>query len=268
MPAKPDPVVFPVIEDSLGLMAAEARDLLGRVDLVIEHLGTPPGHQVCHLLRKLRARPGEVLEMLLAAPPERLMDAVTRMRSLAAAYQNDLVAPLGRAKGELGWSGAGHQAFSRHWNAQMRHIASGDEAESMAKRLHATADFVESVAGWFSRTRQELALALVKAFGSQEAVALKSCDLLAGDSSTVREAAVTGDIDSRGRLVDAAATIGGIALGSVAEWHETGMEHFVADADGAPAGGWPAKLTPLAEDGPASEAAAAGDYGKAIWVRL
>lgn len=268
MPAKADPVAFPVIEDSLGLMATEARDLLGRVDLVIEHLGAPPGHQVSRLLRKLRSRPGELLEMLLATPPERLMDAVTRMRALAAAYQDDLVAPLERAKSELGWSGAGHEAFSRHWNAQMRHVAGGDEAESMAKRLHATADFVESVAGWFSQTRQELALALVKAFGSQEAVALKSCDLLDGDSSTVREAAVTGDIDNRGRLVEAAAAVGGIALGSVAKWHEVGMEHFVADAGGAPAGGWPAKLAPLAEDGPAAEGAAAGDYGKAVWVRL
>lgn len=262
----PDSASFQVIDDSLGLMAAEAKDLLGRVDLVIEHLGTPPKHPIAGLLRKLRVRPGELLGMLLATPPERLMEAVTRMRSLAAAYQDDLVAPLERAKRELGWSGAGHEAFSRHWSAQMRHIASGDEAESMAKRLRATADFVESVAGWFSQTRQDLALALVEAFGSREAVALKSCDLLGGDTEKLHQAAVTGEIDNQTRLVSAAATIGELALQSVADWYDAGVEHFVAGADGAPVGGWAAKLAPLSDE-PVADSGA-GDYAKDVWLRL
>ncbi|MGH3743007.1 MAG: hypothetical protein ACRDT1_16980, partial [Micromonosporaceae bacterium] len=95
--ARCDPGGFAVVDDLLDLIAVDATDLLGRVDLVIEHLGMPVSHPVHKLLRTLRARPGEVLRMLLATPPGRLMQSVAQLRSLAETYHDGLAAPLDRA---------------------------------------------------------------------------------------------------------------------------------------------------------------------------
>ncbi|MGH3714502.1 MAG: hypothetical protein ACRDT4_13725 [Micromonosporaceae bacterium] len=258
---------FTVTDDSLPMLATEAGELLRRVDLVIDQLGVPDGHPLTRHLRTLRARPGEVLRMLLATPPGQLMDAVTRLRQLATSYHDELVAPLDRAAGELGWSGAGYDAFAAHWSTTMHDLAGDDGAESLSGKLRASADFVESVAGWFSQTRQALAGALAEVLSSREAVIIKGCDELAGDPAALRRAYVTGELADAPRVVTAAANIGAVTLGSVASWYETGMETYVAGADGVPAGGWAAKLAPLpaptlSGDAPASR------YPKAVWVRV
>jgi hypothetical protein len=67
--------------------------------------------------------------------------------------------------------------------------------------------------------------------------------------------------------VAAAATIGHVTLQAVADWYESGVEHFVAGAGGTPSGGWTAKLSPLSDE-PAVDAGAGADYGKSVWVRL
>ncbi|MGH3738864.1 MAG: hypothetical protein ACRDT6_25185 [Micromonosporaceae bacterium] len=257
---------FEVIEDSLDLLAAEASDLLHRVDLVIDQLGVPAGHPLTGLMRTLRVRPGEALRMLLATPPADLMGAVDTLRQLAGSYHDDLVAPLDRAAGELGWSGAGYDAFAAHWTATMRDLAGDDKGESLAARLRATAEFTESVAGWLSQTRGALATALAGALSSTEAVILKGCDQLEGDPRALRRAYVTGELDDSGRITVAAANVGALALRPVRAWYQTGVETYVAGPDGVPAGGWAAKLAPLPEPA-APDGAPAGGYAKAVWVR-
>lgn len=259
-------MTFAVIDDSLGLMATEAGDLLRRVDLVIDQLGVPDRHPLTKLLRTLRVRPGEALRMLLATPPGKLLDVVDQLRQLAGSYHADLVAPLDRAAGQLGWGGAGHDAFAAHWSATMRDLSDGDDGETLEAKLRATADFTESVAGWFSQTRAALAAAVAGALSSAEAVVLKGCDQLDGDPAALRRAYVTGELDDAGRLTVAAANIGSVALGAVKSWYDTGMETYVAAADGVPAGGWAVKLAPLAEPGPAG--AGTPGYTTAVWVHL
>ncbi len=256
---------FPLVDDSLELMATEATDLLRRADLVIAQLGTPAHHPVGPLLRKLRVRPGELLRMLLATPPGRLMESVSQLRGLAAAYHDDLVAPLDRAAGQLGWSGSGHDAFRSDWDAQLRHLAHGESAETMAAKLRTTAGFVESVAGWFSQSRWALAGALVEAFTSIEAVTLKGSDQLEGDPVALHHAIVTGKLKDAGRLVTAAANVAAVCLSAVEEWYDKAQEHFVAGADGVPAGGWATKLAGLAAP---SSGETGPDYAGGTWVHL
>jgi hypothetical protein len=256
---------FPLTDDSLQLMAAEATDLLHRVDLVIDQLGTPAQHPVNPLLRKLRVRPGDVLRMLLATPPARLMESVTQLRGLAEAYHDDLVAPLDRAARQLGWSGSGHDAFRTDWDAQLRHLAYGDSAETMAAKLRTTADFVESVAGWFSQTRRALAGALLEAFTSIEAVTLKGSDQLEGDPAALHEAIVAGRLENADRLVTAAANVAAVSLNAVEQWYDKAQEHFVAGADGVPAGGWTTKLERLPHP---SGGGARPSYSEGAWVHL
>ncbi|MGH3747404.1 MAG: hypothetical protein ACRDT8_08420 [Micromonosporaceae bacterium] len=272
--ARCDPGGFAVVDDLLDLIAVDATDLLGRVDLVIEHLGMPVSHPVHKLLRTLRARPGEVLRMLLATPPGRLMQSVAQLRSLAETYHDGLAAPLDRAAAELGWGGSGHQAFTVHWAEQMRHLSSEAEADSMASRLRVTADFVESVAGWFSQARQALAEELAPAFSSAEAVVLKSCEHLRGDGELLREATVTGQLGDVDGLVTAAAEVGRLALRAVAQWYEKGMETFVAGPDGLAAGGWSDRLSGLPGAGSGGRLGATsrwapvpGDHADGVWVR-
>ncbi|MGH3656132.1 MAG: hypothetical protein ACRDUA_05690 [Micromonosporaceae bacterium] len=257
---------FPVVDDPLDLMAREAQDLLRRVDLVIDHLGTPPEHPLVPLLRTLRVRPGEALTMLLAAPPGRLLDSVRQLRELAAAYRGDLVEPLRRASEGLAWRGAGYDAFLVDWTDQLSHLG-GEDADSMADRLVATAELVESVAGWFSQMRQAMAGALVDAFTSRDAVVLKGCDLLEGDPATLHRTVITGELQGASRLTAAAAAIGATALSSIEEWYDAGIEYFVAGADGVPAGDWPSKLAYIPEPSGTGAGPSAG-YASGVWVRI
>lgn len=252
-------IAFPVAEDSLGLVATEGRDLLRRVDLVIEHLGTPAGHALLPLLERLRLRPGEALRALLATSPGDLLAATAELRRLAVAYRDELVAPLSRSVTELGWGGAGFDAFARRWAVQARHVTA-DDGTSMAAKLELTADFAESAAGWFSQVRQAVATTLAEAFGSTEAVTLKACDLLDGDAAGLRRAVVTAEVDHGDRLVGAAATLGAATLGTVSRWYDVAVETFVV-------GDWVGRMAPLEEPHVTSPGDAAADPG-AGWVRL
>lgn len=238
----------------LDRVAPEAGDLLRRVDLVIGSLGVPPSHPLVPLLTRLRLRPGEALRAMLDVRPDDLDAAADSLRRLAAGYRADVVAPLHGSVGDLDWRGAGYDAFAERWTALARHIAADDT--SLAARLEATADFAESVAGWYAQTRHALAAVLAETFGSTEAVVLRSCQALDNDVAGLRRAVVTGDIEAGGRLVEAAASIGAAVLGAVSRWYELAVETF----GGA---GHVDRMAPLPDVG--STDAPAGDSG---WIRL
>lgn len=243
----------------LDRIAPQAGDLLRRVDLVIGSLGVPPGHPVVPLLTRLRLRPGDALRALLDVRPDDLDAAAAGLRRLADSYRADVVAPLHRSVGELGWRGAGFDAFAERWTVLARHIAADDA--SMAARLDATADFAESVAGWFVQARRDLAGVLAQALGSSEAVVLRSCQILDSDVVGLRRAVVTGDIEAGGRLVDAAASIGAATLGAVSRWYEIVVDTFGGDGHAA----WADRMAALPDPHPGPADAPAGDPG---WVRL
>ena len=243
----------------LDRIAPEAGDLLRRVDLVIGHLGVPPGHPLVPLLTRLRLRPGEALRALLDVRPDDLRAGATGLRRLAVDYRADVLAPLQRSVGELGWRGAGFDAFTERWTALARHIAADDA--SMATRLEVTADFAESVADWFVRTRHALAVILTETFGSTEAVVLRSCQALDSDVAGLRRAVVTGDIEAGCRLVEAAASIGAAVLGAVGRWYEAAMGTFGDDGHLR----WTDRMAPLPDPRVRSADAPVGGAG---WVRL
>jgi len=243
----------------LNRIASEAGDLLRRVDLVIGSLGVPPGHPLVPLLTRLRLRPGEALRASLDVRPDDLRAAADSLRRLAAGYRADVVVPLHRSAGELGWRGAGYDAFAQRWTGLARHIAADDD--SMAARLEATADFVESVAGWHVQTRHALAGVLTAAFGSTEAVVLGSCQALDSDVAGLRRAVVTGDIEADGRLVEAAASIGAAVLGAMSRRYEVALESFEGDGPMA----WAERMARLPDPHVESTDAPADDSG---WVRL
>lgn len=240
----------------LHRIAPEAGDLLRRVDLVIGTLGVSPGHPLVPLLTRLRLRPGEALQAMLDVRPDDLDAAATGLRRLAAGYRADVVAPLHRSVGELGWRGAGFDAFAERWTALARHIAADDA--SLAASLEATADFAESVANCYAQTRHALAAVLTEAFGSTEAVVLRSCQALDSDVAGLRRAVVTGDIEAGGRLVEAAASIGAAVLGAVSRWYEVAVETFGGDRHVD-------RMAPVPDLHAGSADAPAGDSG---WVRL
>lgn len=259
-------IAFQVTEDSLAPMAAEARDLLDRVDLVIEHLGTPTDHDLVPLLGKLRVCPGEALETLLNTPPDPLLDAAAGLRRLAAAYRDDLIAPLQRSAADLGWGGVGFEAFAQHWAVQARHVAAED-GPSMAAKLVLTADFAESVAGWFSQVRHAMAATLAEVLSSAEAVTLKGCGLLGGDPARLLKAVVTGELDHPGRLVTAAANVAAATLSVVEHWYDVAAEAFVAGPDGVPSFDWAGWMAALGDPPAAPRSGVAADPS-AGWVRL
>jgi hypothetical protein len=244
------------IDNPLDRIAPEAGDLLRRVDLVIGQLGVPSGHPLVPLLARLRLRPGEALRALLDVRPDDLHAAAASLRRLAAGYRADVVAPLHRSVGELGWRGAGFDAFAERWTALARHIAADDA--SMAARLEATAEFAESVAGWFVRARQALAVVLTEAFGSTEAVVLRSCQALDTDGAGLRRALVTGEIEAGVRLVEAAVGIGAAVLDAVSRWYEVAVESFGGD-------GHLDRTAPLSDPRVSSADVPADGAG---WVRL
>ncbi len=244
---------------SLDRIAPAAGDLLRRVDLVIGSLGVPPGHPVVPLLTRLRLRPGAALRALLDVRPDDLDAAAASLRRLADGYRADVVAPLHRSCAELGWRGAGFDAFAERWTALARHIAADDA--SMVARLDATADFAESVAGWFVQGRRDLAVILTRALGSSEAVVLRSCQTLDSDVAGLRRAVVAGDVEVDGRLVEAAANIGAATLGVVCRWYEIVVETFGGDGQVA----WADRMAALPDPHVGSADAPAGDPG---WVRL
>lgn len=242
----------------LHRIAPEAGDLLRRVDLVMGGLGVPPGHPVVPLLTRLRLRPGEALRALLDVRPGDLDAAAASLRRLAAGYRTDVVAPLHRSLGDLGWRGAGFDAFAERWTALARHIAADDG--SMAARIEATADFAESVAGWFVQARHALAEVLTQALGSTEAVVLRSCQALDSDVAGLCRAVVTGDIEVSGRLVEAAAGVGAAVLGAVSRWYDDAVETFAGDG----LVGWADRMAAL----PDPHVGSADPAGGPGWVRL
>jgi hypothetical protein len=66
-------------------------------------------------------------------------------------------------------------------------------------------------------------------------------------------------------LVAAAANVAAVSLSAVEEWYDKAEEHFVAGADGVPAGGWATKLAGLA---PPSGGETGPDYAGGTWVHL
>jgi len=256
-------IAFPVTEDSpaldsLTLMETEGRDLLRRVDLVIESIGIPAGHPLVSLLERLRLRPGEALRTVLDMSGEDLLAASAKLRKLATSYRDGLIGPSHRSIAELRWGGAGFEAFAARWAAQARHVAGPDDG-SLAGRLDLTADFAESVAGWCAQVRQAMATTLVEAFGSTEAVTLKSCDALDRDASGLRRAVVTGEIDNGDRLAEAAANLGAVTLRTVSRWYDAAMETFLG-------GDWTGWLAPLPE--PIAPTPGGPEGASAGWVRL
>ena len=256
---------FTVVDDLLDRMAPEATDLLRRVDLVIDQLGVPERHPVTESLRRLRVRPNDALQALLSTSPSALRAAADELRRLAAVYRDEIAEPLREAVQHLGWGGSGYRAFTDAWTTLQDHLAAPKDSgvESMATKLIATAEYALSIAGWFSQARQALAGALAEALCSAEAVTLKTSDVLTAGPAALHRAVISGELDHPGRLVAAAAEIGGVTLSALEECYQAGLEHFVAGPDGS-ASSWPAKLAEL----PPPKLPDSAATSEVVWLRL
>jgi hypothetical protein len=161
--------------DPLERLATPARDLFARVDTALAHAGAPDTHPIWPLLRRVGALPGDAAAAVLALRPGELARAAPPLRGLAeqydrAAQTGTTASPSEAGMADGGWSGSGAEAFTGHWTSLAGHLAGADE--SLAGRLRETAGYAEAVADWMTDTRTAVAVTVVEALGSTEAVTL------------------------------------------------------------------------------------------------
>jgi hypothetical protein len=190
--------------DALARVAPIARPLLRDVDDVLATLGAPAEHPVWALLRRLRTTPADAVTFFADLTPERLRLPASTLRELAMIYDSAIIPDV------LPWEGSVADLYTASATAFDRHVR-GDGALSLAGRLRATASYVDGVAGWCQRSRDNLARTVVQARTSSQAVTVRSFPTVGrGLAEMMRVADRSGDV---ARAVTAAADIGAAILG-------------------------------------------------------
>lgn len=156
--------------DLLDRVAPVGRDLLSRVDVVLQATGAPAGHPVWPLLRRVGTLPGAAVDHLCGAGPQLLGPVHDRLTEQARRYP-ELVAQIGPP---AGWRGDAAGAFAARWGAVTDLIGSGDQPQSLAGRLTATAEYLGAVQDWWQQTRRTVAAGLADCLGSTQAVRLRA----------------------------------------------------------------------------------------------
>jgi hypothetical protein len=180
--------------DALARLAPVARPLLADVDAALNTVGAPASHPIWRLLGRVGATPADVVGFVADLEPSRLRSAAAALREQERSYA-DITIPTG-----TGWEGRAAGYYAATAAALRAHLADGGP-ESLAGRLRAVASYVESVAEWQQRLRDDLARLLAQVMTSSEAVTLR-----------LRPAGST-DPDTLTAAVGAAADIGAALLG-------------------------------------------------------
>jgi hypothetical protein len=191
--------------DALARVAPIARPLLRDVDDVLATLGAPAEHPVWALLRRLRTTPADAVTFFVDLTPERLRLPASTLRELAMIYDNATIPHV------LPWENSVADLYTASATAFDRHVRSSDGVHSLAGRLRATASYVDGVAGWCQRSRDNLARTVAQAMTSSQAVTVRSFPTVGrGLAEMMRVADSSGDLAG---AVTAAADIGAAILG-------------------------------------------------------
>ncbi|MFB9237037.1 hypothetical protein ACFFWC_15980 [Plantactinospora siamensis] len=188
--------------DALDRLAGPATELLGRVDDLLTGSGAPPEHRIWPLVRRTGTLPGAALAAVAALRPGPPGEAADVVRRPVRAYESAAAA----LTGPVDWTGPAAEAFAVRRSALAARVSGG--ADSLAGRLHQTADFAAALAHWAARARDRLARTLAEVLGSAEAVTV-----------------VTGGFsDPGGAAARAGAEIGARILAAVVEVQSDGDE--------------------------------------------
>jgi len=155
------------VTDALDRLFAEAVPLLRRVDAALTFSGAGADDAVWPLLRRVRALPSDAVAAVTGWRSEPLAETSAELRRFARRWEEALdpvaVPPP--------WEGAAAEAYRRRW-ATLHAYARGGGPESAVGRLRATADHLDELAGWVTRSRRAVAVALADALACAEAVTL------------------------------------------------------------------------------------------------
>jgi hypothetical protein len=121
---------------------------------------------VWRLLGQVGATPADLVAFVADLEPSRLRVAADDLRRRARAFE---LAPVPDGRD---WEGAAAQRYAATADALREHLA-GSGPGSLAGRLRATADYVESLAHWQQGLRDGLARTLARVMTSAEAVTLR-----------------------------------------------------------------------------------------------
>ncbi|GIG58746.1 hypothetical protein Lfu02_31180 [Longispora fulva] len=183
---------------ALDRLLPSGRDLLGRVDRLLDEGGAPAGHPVLALIARWRVLPGGALEFAAALRPPLTPPPVP--------------GPLPEAV--LEWTGPAATRFGAHWTGLRAH------QETVIARAEATAEYAAQVSDWMYAVRSDMADALAAALGSAEAVAVRT--------------AVAGAYAGPEVLL-AAADLGARVLGAVTAFDPAGWAGRLEEASYVPA---------------------------------
>ena len=153
--------------DPLARLAPVARPLLRDVDNAFATLGAPAEHPVWGLLRRVGTTPSDAVTFFVNLDPDRLRAARDALRDRAMAYGRATVPT------NVPWEGSAAQSYAASATALSRHLH-GDADESMASRLGANASYVDSVAEWVQRSRDQVARTVAQVLTSSQAVTVRS----------------------------------------------------------------------------------------------
>jgi len=190
--------------DALARLAPVARPLLHDVDNALATLGAPAEHRVWGLLRRVGTTPADAVTFFVNLDPDRLRAARDALRDWARAYGRATVPT------NVPWEGSAAQFYAASATALSRHLH-GDADESMASRLGANASYVDSVAEWVQRSRDQVARTLAQVLTSSQAVTVRSVPTLGGRFVDVM--GNDGLVGGIAQAVVAAADIGAAVLG-------------------------------------------------------
>jgi hypothetical protein len=131
------------------------RDLLGRVDRVLNECGVPAGHPVLPLIAQLGVLPGAAVEFVAALRPE-----VVRLSCALPGIQLPGL--------PADWAGPAAEAFGSRWRAL------NDYQAGLTERMAATVDFAAAAADWMAELQADIARELATVLGSAEAVSVRT----------------------------------------------------------------------------------------------
>lgn len=176
--------------DELDRLAEPGRELLRRVDDLLEWGGAPESHRIWPLLRRLRLLPGSAFEVFAALRPAPLTEAGHGVRRLVRRYDH----ACAKLTDDGAWVGTAAAAYGTTRQALVAHLDDGPE--SLVGRLESTAGYADALADWVDRSRLTLARTVADAIGSVEAVTVAGAARTA-DGVTDREAVAAAEIGAR-----------------------------------------------------------------------
>lgn len=196
--------------DELDRLCGDTGPLLRHVDHILGAAGAPPGHPVWDSLRHVRLLTVDAVAAVTALRPAEVAAEAPDLRGRAARYAE--VAASLPGPGE--WSGDAADAYDAARQRVAAHL--GGAADSLEKRLEASADLSDALVDWMWRSRSMVAGALAEVLTSAEAVTLAT----SGDTVPVPADAVA-----------AAAAVAARVLRTVADVYDEVADLLAGTAD-------------------------------------